>query len=127
MEEGDDIFTDQSDFGGSLLRVTAVPYAHHVQARAIPPDREDWGEGNQYEAHYGYEIEMMEEARKVLNFEYAVTNPPDQGWGIIQEDYRDEQKKTQNYEDVIQGSHHDTDENCHPCHCAMRVYPVGVL
>ena len=47
MEEGDDIFTDQSDFGGSLLRVTAVPYAHHVQAHAIPPDREDWGDGNQ--------------------------------------------------------------------------------
>ena len=88
LKEGDDIFTDQSDFGGSLLRVTAVPYAHHVQAHAIPPDREDWGEGNQYEGHYGYEIEMMEEARKILNFEYAVTNPPDQGWGIIQEDYR---------------------------------------
>ena len=88
MEEGDDIFTDQSDFGGSLLRVTAVPYAHHVQARAIPPDRGDWCEGNQYEGHYGYEIEMMEEARRVLNFEYAVTNPPDQGWGIVQEDYR---------------------------------------
>ena len=42
----------------------------------------------QYEGHYGYEIEMMEEAGRVLNFEYAVTNPPDQGWGIIQEDYR---------------------------------------
>ena len=100
LEEGDDIFTDQSDFGGSLLRVTAVPYAHHVQARAIPPDREDWGEGIQYEAHYGYEIEMMEEARRVLNFECAVTNPPDQGWGIIQEDYRDEQKNLAKFSDT---------------------------
>ena len=69
----------QSNFRGAVLRVSTVPYAHHVQARAIPSEREDWSERNQYEGYYGYEMEMLEGAREALGFEYVVTNPPDQG------------------------------------------------
>ena len=64
----EEIFTDQSNFNGRLLTVTVMPWSHHVLGYEIPSDREDWHEENLYEGHYGYEIEMLEEARKVCIF-----------------------------------------------------------
>ena len=57
------IFTDQSDFKGRPLTVTVMPWSHHVLGYEIPSEREDWHEENLYEGHYGYEMEMLEEAR----------------------------------------------------------------
>ena len=59
-----EIFTDQSSFNGRLLTVTVMPWSHHVLGYEIPSDRHDWHEEKLYEGHYGYEIEMLEEARR---------------------------------------------------------------
>ena len=41
-----------------------MPWSHHVLGYEIPSDRHDWHEEKLYEGHYGYEIEMLEEARR---------------------------------------------------------------
>ena len=68
MVSENQIFTNQDNFNGRQLTVTVMPWSHHVLGYEIPSNREDWHEENLYEGHYGYEIEMLEETRKVCSF-----------------------------------------------------------
>ena len=38
-----------------------------------------------YKDYWGYEIKMMEELVKRLDFTYEIINPPDRAWGNINE------------------------------------------
>ena len=38
-----------------------------------------------YKDYWGYEIKMMEELSRALDFTYEIVNPPDSAWGMINE------------------------------------------
>ena len=41
-----------------------------------------------FKDYWGFEIAMIDELSKVLDFSYEVINPPDGQWGLIDEDGR---------------------------------------
>ena len=40
---------------------------------------------NRYKDYWGYEVKMLEELSRRLHFTYKIVNPPDAGWGMINE------------------------------------------
>ena len=48
----------------------------------------DYSESNKYQNYWGYEIEMLYNMAKILNFTYAVENSLDGLWGNIEPDGR---------------------------------------
>ena len=71
---------------GVTLRIAMNPYSHHVRADEIPESDLDYSESNMYRNFWGYEIDMMNNAAKILNFTYAIENSPDGLWGSIESD-----------------------------------------
>ena len=62
------------------------PYSHHVLADEIPESDLDYSESNKYKNFWGYEIDMMNNMAKLLNFTYVIENSPDGLWGGIEPD-----------------------------------------
>ena len=71
---------------GLTLEIAMNPYSHHVLADEIPESDLDYSESNKYRNFWGYEIDMMNNMAKVLNFTYAIENSPDGLWGGIEPD-----------------------------------------
>ena len=73
---------------GLKLRIGTNPWSHHVLAEAISESDPDYSESNKYRNYWGYEIEMLKNMAKILNFTYLIENPPDGKWGHIEPDGR---------------------------------------
>ena len=73
-------------FTGVTLQIAMNPYSHHVLADEISESDSDYSESNKYRNFWGYEIDMMNNMAKILNFTYAIENSPDGLWGGIEPD-----------------------------------------
>ena len=62
------------------------PYSHHVLADEISESDPDYSKSNKYRNFWGYEIDMMNNMAKILNFTYAIENSLDGLWGNIEPD-----------------------------------------
>ena len=66
--------------------IATNPWSHHVQADTIAKSDPEYSESNKYRNYWGYEIDMLVNTAKVLNFTYTIENPPDGSWGHIKAD-----------------------------------------
>ena len=71
---------------GQTLNIATNPWSHHVLGEEIPKEDPEWRETNKYRNYWGYEIEMLKDTAKALNFTYTIENPPDGKWGHIEPD-----------------------------------------
>ena len=71
---------------GQTLNIATNPWSHHVLGEQIPKEDPEWSEINKYRNYWGYEIEMLKDTAKALNFTYTIENPPDGKWGHIEPD-----------------------------------------
>ena len=69
-----------------FFSIATNPWSHHVQAEAISTSDPEYSESNKYRNYWGYEIDMLVNTAKVLNFTYTIENPPDGSWGHIKAD-----------------------------------------
>ena len=71
---------------GHTLNIATNPWSHHVLGEQIPEEDPEWSETNKFRNYWGYEIEMLKDTAKALNFTYTIENPPDGKWGHIEPD-----------------------------------------
>ena len=71
---------------GHTLSIATNPWSHHVLGEQIPEEDPEWSETNKFRNYWGYEIEMLKDTAKALNFTYTIENPPDGKWGHIEPD-----------------------------------------
>jgi hypothetical protein len=84
IDYADQIFTSQSNFKGHHFTTALNPYSHHVQGYEI--SKEEGGTSvNMYKNYWGYEIDLLVEISRVLNFTYTIVNPADGLWGNIED------------------------------------------
>jgi hypothetical protein len=82
IESLNQIFTSQKTFKGCHFTIAANPWSHHVLGYEIP--KEEGGTStNMYKNYWGYEIDILVEISRVLNFTYTIVNPADGLWGNI--------------------------------------------
>ena len=61
----------------------SIPWAYYHIADKIPKSDPEWGPTNGWKNHWGYEMDMIKDAAKYLNFTYKIGSTPDQYWGLI--------------------------------------------
>lgn len=61
-----------------------LPYAKFVRGTLVPDDH-GGNATHRYKDYWGYEVKMLEELGRVLDFTYEFVNPPDSSWGLINE------------------------------------------
>ena len=85
VEDEKEVFTNQKDFMGHHFKIATNPWSHHVLGDTIPED-EGGNATMKYRNYWGYEIALLEETAKILNFTYTIGNPADGKWGHIEAD-----------------------------------------
>ena len=68
-----------------MFKIAAIPWGNHMLADPIPTNDPEWTPRNQFKNFWGYEMLMLDEASKFLNFTYQIGFPPDAMWGMITE------------------------------------------
>ena len=76
------MFKSLDDFDGYKFKMSILPWAHYVIADYIS-DEDGGTPGKRYENHWGYEMELVWQLQKILNFTFDSVNPVDQEWGLI--------------------------------------------
>ena len=81
----EDIFLNLKNFEGYHMRIATNPWSHHVLGDTIP-EEEGGNATMKYRNYWGYEIYLLKEVSKLLNFTYTIVNPEDGKWGHIEAD-----------------------------------------
>ena len=68
------------NMNGFKFTVGNLPYAYHTQSLMDPEPKSPM---HVFKDHFGYEIEMLMEASRRMNFTYELVNPEDQIWGSL--------------------------------------------
>ena len=68
-----------------MFKIAAEPWGNSMRAEAIPLNSLDWAPRNRYHKHWGYEMSMLNNAAKFMNFKYTIQGPPERKWGAITE------------------------------------------
>ena len=63
-----------------------MPWSHHVLAESVSESDPDYSLSNTYQNYWGYEIDMLKNMAKILNFTYSIQNPEDGAWGHVTPD-----------------------------------------
>ncbi len=69
----------------SRIRIGTNPWSHHVLGTEIPAE-EGGNATSKYTDYFGYEISMLKQVAKILNFSYVILNPADGKWGHVELD-----------------------------------------
>jgi hypothetical protein len=85
IEYDGQIFSTLKDFNGRHFTIGTNPWSHHVLGNLIP-EEEGGTPVNKYRDYWGYEIDLLVETQKILNFTYTIVNPADGKWGHIEAD-----------------------------------------
>ena len=81
-----DIFISFKDFKGKEIQVATNLYVHYVNGKVREDDDPMKQPNDTFTNYWGFEIDMLKESSKLLNFTYKIWNEPEEQWGSIGDD-----------------------------------------